>query len=119
MRVALLLTLVVAGCSSEVAAPPRTCAERLGIYQVTWNERSGGTCGPQQTQLVDFNGKTTCDNSDLREVNAGCGTEGTLVCGDLRGVTTCKWSVDGRSGTCVTSISGACSSTYDLRYAKQ
>ena len=123
---------VALGCSSAdndkgTSAPVQNgpCGTRTGIWKLTWTERAGGTCGPVKEHLSDFSAPPdgTCNSSGIRESADKCSTEGTITCGTIRAVTTCKWGSDNRSGACVTSVtdsaSPACSSTYDIRYAKQ
>ena len=132
------LALVVAGCSSTTSGTGANgkdvpCVSPSSSYVVHFVEKSGGTCGPIQDEVVNttadggFQAQPGC--SGTRTVN-GCKvllTDYTCTNAGVTSKTTGEvtWSDDGKSGSGTVQISIAkngatsCTSSYEVTYTRQ
>lgn len=120
-----------------------TCVAPLGLYQLSYQEVSG-TCGAQSPVNVVFDGTkqalaTGCTTGSVVTSGGGCTDTLQLGCTPLAGQTiqksgTVDWTSDGKTAHGVVSLSlvtlttnsagevtdtsVACSSTYNVTYAK-
>jgi hypothetical protein len=135
-----MMVVLLGGCSGEDEPEPCSLSHRDGAYVQTFRERSGGSCGPLQDQVVILDAKAMTANSGVPldcaldaddQISADqCKVTRAYTCaiptGSVSFVGLAEEQDGGAriTGTVTTTLfdaSGAlkCRSTYDVTYTRQ